>query len=573
MKRRNFLQRCGLAAAGVWYPMISRAAKSSCAPYSPGRELKADVCIVGGGLGGCAAALGATRAGMRVVMSEPTDWIGGQLTQQVIPPDEHHWIEKCGCTRAYRRVRDQIRCYYKRCYPLTPKAAACEFLNPGNGWVSRLCHEPKVSLAVLDAMLAGAVRKGNLTILLETEPTGADVDGDHVRAVELLQRKENRTVSVSADVFIDATETGDLLPLTGTEYVTGSESQAQTGEPRAPEVARPDNLQGFTWCFVLDYREGEDHTIAKPEDYDFWRTYAHHAASGDEEWLLSFPCPVEGTVKKGDHWFLPPDSSSSSTAPNCGGNFWTYRRLIDVANFRSGRFDSDISVINWPQNDYVLGNMYEVSAEEREKHLRGMRQQSLSLLYWLQTEAPRHDGGTGWKGLRLRGDVTGTSDGFAKHPYVRESRRIKAEFTVLEQHITPEKPRLIGETAVAAEFKDSVGVGHYWLDLHRSTGGDEGVFTKCNPFQIPLGALLPQRMENLLPACKNLGTTHISNGAYREHPTEWNIGEAAGELAAFALKRKTPPRAVRGREALLAEFRNRLICCGFELDWSKLAST
>jgi hypothetical protein len=45
-----------------------------------------------------------------------------------------------------------------------------------------------------------------------------------------------------------------------------------------------------------------------------------------------------------------------------------------------------------------------------------------------------------------------------------------------------------------------------------------------------LGALIPIRMENLLPAAKNIGTTHITNGCYRMHPVEWNIGEAAGAL-------------------------------------------
>lgn len=573
MKRRNFLRRCGLAAAAGWYPLISRATGASCSEQSLGNEIQADVCIVGGGLGGCAAALAATRAGLRVVMSEPTDWIGGQLTQQVVPPDEHHWIESFGCTRAYRNLRSGIRDHYHKHYPLTPKAASAKYLNPGNGWVSRICHEPKVSLAVLDAMLAGPVQEGRLTILLNTEPIRADVEGDRVRAVKLLERNENRATTVSAKYFVDASETGELLPLTGTEYVTGSESAKETGEPRAPEVARPANLQGFTWCFVLDYRQGEDHTIDKPEDYAFWENYTHPSASGDTKRLFSFPRPVDGSVQKGENWFLPPDSSAGGAIPRQGANFWTYRRLIDVANFVPPRFESDISVINWPHNDYVAGNMYEVTPEEREKHLRGMRQQSLSLLYWLQTAAPRPDGGAGWKGLRLRGDVTGTPDGFAKHPYVRESRRIKAEFTVLEQHITPEKPRKIGETAVAEQFADSVGVGHYWLDLHRTTGGDEGVFTACCPFQIPLGALLPRRVENLIPGCKNIGTTHISNGAYREHPTEWNIGEAAGELAAFALRRNTSPRGVRNQQKLLAEFQDRLVRHGFELDWSKLAAT
>ena len=55
--------------------------------------------------------------------------------------------------------------------------------------------------------------------------------------------------------------------------------------------------------------------------------------------------------------------------------------------------------------------------------------------------------------------------------------------------------------------------------------------TETRPFQIPLGALLPIRVENLLPACKNLGVTHITNGAYRLHPVEWNTGEAAGMIA------------------------------------------
>ena len=53
----------------------------------------------------------------------------------------------------------------------------------------------------------------------------------------------------------------------------------------------------------------------------------------------------------------------------------------------------------------------------------------------MQTEAPRPDGGLGWPGLRLRPDIVDTEDAFAKYPYTRESRRIQAEFTVVEQHI------------------------------------------------------------------------------------------------------------------------------------------
>jgi hypothetical protein len=78
-------------------------------------------------------------------------------------------------------------------------------------------------------------------------------------------------------------------------------------------------------------------------------------------------------------------------------------------------------------------------------------------------------------------------------------------------------------------------------------------------------------MENLLPACKNLGVTHITNGCYRLHPVEWNIGEAAGLLAAFCLDRQEPPRLVRKRVALRTDFQRSIKKMGVEIDWPKLA--
>ena len=95
-----------------------------------------------------------------------------------------------------------------------------------------------------------------------------------------------------------------------------------------------------------------------------------------------------------------------------------------------------------------------------------------------------------------------------------------------------------------------MGVGSYRIDLHPSTGGDNYIDVSSLPFQIPLGALIPRRVENLLPACKNLGATHITNGCYRLHPVEWNIGEAAGLLAAEAIRTASPPRRIRNTEKL-----------------------
>src|SRR5437870_13733046 len=122
----------------------------------------------------------------------------------------------------------------------------------------------------------------------------------------------------------------------------------------------------------------------------------------------------------------------------------------------------------------------------------------------------------------------------------------------------------------AERFPDSVGIGSYRIDLHPSSGGNNYIDVSSLPFQIPLGALIPWRIENLIPACKNLGVTHITNGCYRLHPVEWNVGQAAGALAAFCVRRKVPPRRVRQDAKLLATFQQQLRSDGVELEWPKI---
>jgi len=225
--------------------------------------------------------------------------------------------------------------------------------------------------------------------------------------------------------------------------------------------------------------------------------------------------------------------------------------------------------VNWPQNDFLLGNLIDVSENESKKHIDAAKQLNLSLLYWLQTEVPRPDGGAGWKGLRLRKDIMGTEDGMAKYPYIRESRRIKAVFTVLEEHVGAENRKLVSDELEAADFYDSVGIGYYHIDLHPSYRGNNNIDMPSLPFQIPLGALLPQRINNLLPANKNIGTTHITNGCYRLHPVEWSIGEAVGLLISFARAKKVLPRTIREQPNLLMEFQEWIQKQGIELKWKK----
>jgi NADPH-dependent 2,4-dienoyl-CoA reductase/sulfur reductase-like enzyme len=126
MNRRKFLERLGLGASTFPFaPTFLEALAlpgSGASPGAPAIETKADVAIIGGGLGGVAAALAAARNGLTVILTEETDWIGGQVTQQAVPLDEHSHIEAYGSTRTYRNYRNRIRDYYRRNYPLTEEA-------------------------------------------------------------------------------------------------------------------------------------------------------------------------------------------------------------------------------------------------------------------------------------------------------------------------------------------------------------------------------------------------------------------------------------------------------------------
>ena len=561
MRRRDFLARGMAGAAALLGAAVpSRAAQEQAAGRRGIGGLTADVAIAGGGLGGCAAALTLLKAGRRVILTEETDWIGGQLTQQGVPPDEHPWIETHGSTRTYRELRQGIRDYYRAYYPLTAAARARADLNPGSGSVSRLCHEPRVALAVLEGMLAPYSSGGRLVLLREHRPVGADTKGDRVAAVELLNLRTGRRVWLEAPYFIDATELGDLLPLTDTEFVTGAEARAETGEPHGAERADPANQQAFACCFAMDYVAGEDHTIERPRDYDRWRSFAPRLRPPWPGRLLSLTYSHPRTLEPRTLGFNP-----EGPTPGAPVNLWTYRRIAAASNFEPGTYPGDISLVNWPQNDYLGGNLVGVSEREAHRHIESARQLSLSLLHWLQTEAPRPDGGQGWKGLRLRPDILGTADGLAKYPYVRESRRIEAVFTVLEQHVTG--PAAPGAPPIGTTFFDTVGVGSYPVDLHPTSGGDNYVDFPSVPFHIPLGALLPIRVQNLIPASKNIGTSHVTNGCYRLHPVEWSIGEAAGGLVAIALERQVPPRRVRDVRSLLDELQARLRASGVDVGW------
>ncbi|NBP82490.1 FAD-dependent oxidoreductase [bacterium] len=513
------------------------------------REIDCEVLVAGGGTGGVAAALAAARRGRRTCLIEETDWLGGQLSAQGNSAlDEHDYIESFGGTASYYGLRDRLRDHYRTCAGAAGKDPA---FNPGACWVTRLAFEPAVASRYMYDMLAPFVASGMLSIFFRTKTVAADAEEGQIRSLTALDLEVGHLISFRAAMVIDATELGDLLPLAGVDYRVGAESVAQTGETHAqPQAPKPHCVQSFTYPFVAERRpDGENHVIPAPHRYVHYRDAQPYSLTIEVH---------GGEIYGEDSGWL--EYKLFERMPGTKGGLWTYRRLLAASQFGT-QVPYDLAMINWPSNDYRDRSIIDRPAGEVAAALQDAKRVSLGFLLWLQTEAPVEACSRGAPELRLRPDLMGTADGLSKFPYIRESRRIVAHKTVVEEEVSAHfqaGPR-------AAHFDDSVGIGWYPIDIHRAGPEDVGISCRTRPFQIPLGALLPVRTCNLIAGCKNIGTTHITNGSYRLHPVEWNIGEAAGAVAAFAIAAGLTLSGVR--DARLTEFQRSLLADGMPLAW------
>jgi hypothetical protein len=548
-------------------------------------EIPCHILIVGGSAGGCAAALAAASllapadAGPHpICLIEETEWLGGQLTVQgVCTPDEQRYIETFGATRRYAAFRQAVREHYRTHYTLSAEAAADPHLNPGACWVSRLSFEPQVGADLLRAMTQPYEEAGVLRLFFKTRLLACEMNGeeDDTIAAVIASTADGGEIRFLPRFVLDATDLGDLLPLCGREgldWTVGAEGRSETGEPDAPEEARPDWVQPFTFPFALEWspETADANVIEPPVDY------AELKAQQDYKIMHG---AITGLFAGRAPW-------------------WSYRRILAAANFDDPRISHDLAMINTAGNDYYGGNIIGANAggpADIAATLARARRASLGYVYWLQTECPREEGenpqisqihtdfdspgsqstggelrSTGYPEFRLRTDLFPTADGCSILPYIRESRRIRSRRPILEQEIVVRDftgGECRGERARAAFMPDTVGVGHYALDIHPNGHGEPNAFVATRPFQIPLGALIPVRLQNLLPACKNLGVTHLTNGAYRLHPIEWNIGEAAGALAAFCLQQQARPAGVLDSASLLRAFQALMLGEGVPLHW------
>jgi hypothetical protein len=487
------------------------------------REIACDILVAGAGMGGAAAAMRAAARGHTVCLTEETDWVGGQLTAGGVSAlDENRFIEISGGTRTYYELRRRIRDYYRSRYRLTPDAI--ENLNPGSCYVSPLCFEPKAGVAALEEMM----KPFPIQTFLRTRIVDAKVVQSKIQTVLAYQFDRNEVIRFRPKFVLDATELGDLLPLAHVPYVVGSEPKSETNEPHASASANNACVQSFTYPFAVEHRPGEQHRVARPDEYERFRDSQPFSLKVNYPKEYGWKGDVQYTMFGED----PPIPNNMSPRP-----FFTWRRLLAAKNFDGPNAPRDLALVNWPKQDYHSESLLDRTPQDTARILQQAKRVSLAFLYWLQNDLPRDDGkGSGYPELMLRKDVMDTEDGLSKVPYIRESRRIRAQARVTEQDIVIEndQPR-------ARWFPDSIGTGFYMVDIHPCGANERGRMMMPKPFQVPMGALVPQAVTNLLAAGKNIGVTHLTNGAFRLHPIEWNVGEAAAVIASLTLEHGAAP--------------------------------
>ncbi|HKT12312.1 MAG TPA: FAD-dependent oxidoreductase [Terriglobia bacterium] len=537
------LQLLDIQKVGADRPASS--AVLSVAPPAQAPVIACDVLVVGGSTGGTSAALAAAQSGMHVCLTEETKWLGGQMTSQGVSEfDENRYIETAGGTASYYELRNGIRRYYRDHFTLSPLGKAQTQLNPGNCWVSRLCFEAPVALHVLSSMLGPYEQKGLLRVFLRTKAASVRMDGNRIQSVLAYQFSTGRWFRFRAKYFLDATDLGELLPMSGAAYVTGAESRSTTGEPDAREGAGdPTDDQSFTYSFVLERVPHTQRLLPMPVGYE---------ANREKQ-------PYTLTLDYGHGKFLT--YGVFTKRPSTPGSFWDYRRLVAKDNFTGPHAPPDISLINWPGNDYCGADLLSNNPLAQAEQLRRAKLLALGFAWWLQHDVPRDGGGKGYPQLRFMTSESGSADGLSLYPYIRESRRIRALETIREQDISD----IYQKGPRSKWFRDSVGIGFYPIDIHSCSKKDFTSGTK--PFQLPAGALVPAKIQNLIATSNDIGTTHITNGAYRLHPIEWAIGEAAGRLAALAVKSGQTPRAIAEDKQLTSSLQLDLVSHGAPIYW------
>lgn len=398
---------------------------------------------------------------------------------------------------------------------------------------------------------------------------------------------------------IEATETGEIIGLSDIPYRLGVDKRSYLEPSSSSVTGDPYCTQGFTYTFAMEETE-KPQTHEKPVYYERYAPYFSYELPRLADFDLVFTyrriwSPQLGKEKTfGGITFTEPVPGDISMQNWTWGN--DYRPGTAKDNFIYTREQlqelGQLSPGGW------MGGLRTETLARGEEH-------AISYYYWLVEGTTDSQLGDGVKVPHLNNrylsgfdSPMGTAHGLSKYPYIREARRIigrpsltfPAGFTVTEidisrqnfqsdfyrQNLSPAEYRRLIATLAGLEgfsvldgtlspdqavkrkrstiYPDSVGIGHYAIDFHpcmtehppekpgnTEKAGERQGQGQAYPFEIPLRAIIPQKIDNLLIAGKSIALSHIAAAAYRVHSFEWSSGVAAGITAVYALNNNVLP--------------------------------
>lgn len=586
-------------------------------------SLTTDVLVVGASSGGTAAAIAAARRGVSVILTEESGIAGGQFTAQGLTAlDQGLLGNRLIESRTYIGLYDDLKRFARKYYR---QRAVHDPSNPGNCFVSELCFEPRVAEPFFAESLA---ELSSLQFLAEFRPVSVLKAGDSVIGAELEHRTSGDVVRIYASVTIDGTELGDVIHLSGAVYRLGPDLQSDTGEVIGLSTFERDGLRSVPIRQVVPYAPPDQQQFFSGVMVQPFTIQFAMSKGIDEGIVVPQPEDLSGILAPEDlNAFLSNTFSDRAQLhdPEAHRNVMNYRRVLHGRG--STGDDVSLSVINY-RNEYSWALAHDyigdpsspvIPYERREAIFDHARDFSRWYLSYLQGR---------FEGYRLFPHAfPGSGDGFAARPYIREGRRLRALDTIRADDIALwckyvshgdiELPCRYGlqqcnpaagsqgdreacavtNGQLGVEFlytkhsprvwDDTIAISSYDLDVHRIMPSGPFAAWRNNylggvsepwrslkesalaglPFGIPYGASIPESIDGLLATAKNMGSTHVSNGAVRLQPSEMNHGESIGVAAALSVELGVRPRDLHDEPALLNRLIAEIVKSGRSLAW------
>jgi hypothetical protein len=487
-----------------------------------------DVIVAGAGTGGFGAAVQAARLGASVLILEETDWIGGQMNAAAVTSMDEGGtlVRERGL---YHEFVDEVNGHYEA-LGISAETAY---------WGSHICLEPRVGQDILYAMLSKARAKTTaLDISLRSKITKVLKSGDTVIGVEVAittsQGKQMRTFQ--SKTLVDATEWGDVIPLTGARYRVGNCTSDSIDQSR--------HIQDATWTAVIkQYPRG---VPAELQIHEPPPGYTDKIAQSFAKTLV--PGGAEPIQKK----------------PWTFTTFIGYRAMPNSEQPAPGPFTRTHMNYN---NDYPLTVADIEDPAGRLASGYAMRLKTLHLLYYVQQTLGHADWSVandeGFDSPFNREEIDRWIQEkpelapyrpillhFSVMAYARESRRIIGLHTLTATEIDRKNgatPKLFTSSVAIADYPmDLHGASQpKWLELDLDRPEDAPTAFGSHgegPFPIPFECFIPEKVDGFLAAEKNFSQSRLANGATRLQPSTMLEGQAVGAIAALAIRYGIQPR-------------------------------